>query len=450
MFASPVAAGRRKPDDLILRVMIGGPESGSGEGRKVWPGPMAEAGTSLRRVRYCGPSPVRSRLDPRRLAALLCLAALVPHPASAAEGSQASVGDVRLPSGLAAHYEYQYDRNALLDSRRAGDALIALTRAGGRLGFDVKTLKLAGEWFGPVAATCLGQGEGDAVLVGFEDGRVCRVDPTSLALDQVAKLPAKVQWVGAWKTAGGRSGLVAVVEHVKWDGRYGPHTPTRSSTVHDLASGRAFPLRSKWLPLGDGHAHELVLHATAILLDSRHRLWLGDALSDWGGWCFRVDLDEGRLVAVVGPVQHPEAGDASWEGLYGFVELPDGKVRAHGGSGHMGLHQRLHLPRRWSQGRVALSLQPHRRQERARGRRGVSRDQATLRADYRHPPRWQRQAARLLRDRHLSRRHTARGLVQGSDLEDPLPLGPPRRNRLAFADRGLPSARRPPGLRHDR
>ncbi len=112
------------------------------------------------------------------LAVLLWLAAAA--PARAAEGSHSAVGDVRLASGLDAHYAYHYDRNALRDSRLAGDALIALTRSGNLLRFDAKTLTLTREWFGPVPATCLGRGENDAVLVGFEDGRVCRVDPATL------------------------------------------------------------------------------------------------------------------------------------------------------------------------------------------------------------------------------------------------------------------------------
>jgi hypothetical protein len=88
------------------------------------------------------------KVSPASAAFLLLCANFVP-PLALAGGPTSPVGDARLRSGLAAHYEYHYDRNALRDSRRAGDALIALTRAGNLLRFDARTLKLAGESFGP-------------------------------------------------------------------------------------------------------------------------------------------------------------------------------------------------------------------------------------------------------------------------------------------------------------
>lgn len=272
------------------------------------------------------------RLGPLLLAAVL---GSLPSPARAAEGTTSPVGEARLPSGLVAHYDYHFDRNALLASHRAGDALVALTRSGNLLRFDATTLKLTREWSSPAAATCLGRGEGDAVLVGFDDGRVCRVDPTSLALEDVAKLPESVRWVGASKGADGRGGIVAVVEHARSIKQFWGRTTRRTATVHDLSTGRAFPLKSKSLPAGEG-TFELVYDPSSILLDGRRRLWLGGALSDWGGWCLRVDLDEGRVVEVEGPQQRQDGGDASWEGIYGFVERPDGQVWAHGGENHMG------------------------------------------------------------------------------------------------------------------
>ena len=54
----------------------------------------------------------------------------------AVEGSSSVVGKVHLPSGIMAEYEYHFNRNALKDSRRTGDALIALTASGDLLRFD--------------------------------------------------------------------------------------------------------------------------------------------------------------------------------------------------------------------------------------------------------------------------------------------------------------------------
>ncbi len=39
------------------------------------------------------------------------------------------IGDTRIAPALTAHYEYHYDRNAIRDSARSGDSLVALTDA---------------------------------------------------------------------------------------------------------------------------------------------------------------------------------------------------------------------------------------------------------------------------------------------------------------------------------
>jgi hypothetical protein len=268
------------------------------------------------------------------LAALLWLAASA--PARAAEGSHSAVGDARLAPGLDAHYAYHYDRNVLRDSRLAGDALIALTRSGNLLRFDAKTLKPTREWFGPVPAVCLGRGENDAVLVGFEDGRICRVDPATLTLTEVAKLPGKVQWVGESKATGGQAGIVTVVEHTRWAEQDGERYQAMSSTVHDVASGKVYSLDTKTRDRESGKDVRRDRHATAFLLDSKRRLWLGADQGEWGGWCVRIDLDADRLVEVEGIKRHPGIEDSGWYGVYGFAELPDGQVWAHGGMMHMG------------------------------------------------------------------------------------------------------------------
>lgn len=269
--------------------------------------------------------------SPSRLAAFW-LAALAPTLALGGEGLNSPAGDVRLPSGLTVQYEYHYDRNALLDSREAGDALIALTRAGSLLRFDAKTLKPIGEWFGPVAATSLGRGEGDSVLVGFADGRICRVAPATLALDQVAKVDGGVRWVG-WSPGG----LVVVAEPTimrEWSD--GVHRPTKYSVVHDLASGKVYKLTQKRRDPRSGEETTFDRQASAFLLDGKRRLWLGDDHGEWGGWCVRIDLGVGTIADVEGIKDHPDDPTPAWDGVYGFVEMPDGQVWAHGGTMHMG------------------------------------------------------------------------------------------------------------------
>ncbi len=88
----------------------------------------------------------------RRFFGCLSLAAgLLTAPLFGAEpGSGSPNGTVHLPSGVAVHYDYHYDRNALRDARRADDTIIALTESGNLLRLDLTTLKLTREWFGPV------------------------------------------------------------------------------------------------------------------------------------------------------------------------------------------------------------------------------------------------------------------------------------------------------------
>ncbi len=76
----------------------------------------------------------------------------------AAEGASAPSGSVRVSLAITAFYEYHFNRNAIQDSQLAGSTLIALTDTGNLLRFDVPSLKLTNEWYGPVPVTCLGRG----------------------------------------------------------------------------------------------------------------------------------------------------------------------------------------------------------------------------------------------------------------------------------------------------
>jgi hypothetical protein len=284
-------------------------------------------------------------------------------PSAALRAADVASGEARLPSGVTARYEYHFDRNALLDSRRAGDALIALTASGNLLRFDPATRKLSREWYGPAMAVCLGRGEGGAVLAGFEDGRVCRIDPATLALAEVARLPGKPLWVGFAEREA--RGLVVAVEEPRRRviERFGKRLEFMGGqlVVHDLVAGKSYEIEAD--------------HWPTFFLDSKRRLWLGADRGEWGGWCRCLDLASGELTAIPG-IKRPEdeeavkeredeegertsqavrpsgqmaAGkeregekredgpkDEGWEGVYGFVELPDGQVWAYGGTSHFG------------------------------------------------------------------------------------------------------------------
>ena len=274
---------------------------------------------------------------PHRLdRAILLLSALIGAsatlPSSGAEPGPVGAsptGTVRLASGVTAHYAYQYNRNALAEARIAGDSLIALTDAGSLLRFDRATLRLTKESLGPVPATCLGRGEGGAILVGFADGRIHRIDPSSLATTELARLPGKPQWVGV-TASGVKPRLIAVVDRKKPYKFRGTEYQVPSSVVHDTGTGQTYEIDKKDEPGGPRIA-------STFLLDRKDRLWLGADRGEWGGWCSYVDLGAGRVVEIPGRKLHTKDREPSWLGLYGFVELKDGPVWAFGGTAHMGI-----------------------------------------------------------------------------------------------------------------
>jgi hypothetical protein len=264
---------------------------------------------------------VRTNLS-KPLAAALWLISLASTLALAADGPGASVGQIKLTSGLTARFEYHFDRNAIRESRRIGNSLVALTRSGNLVRFDLTTRKPNLEMFSTSPATCIGLGEGDALLVGFEDGRICRSDPTTLLLTEVAKLEGKPQWIGFVAGAGEKpGGIIAVLERMKPAEDAANRPPVRFSVVHDTGSGKDIAIDR---------------YATAILLDSKRRVWLGGDMGEWGGWCSCVDLATGEARKIDGTEPGPQ-GLPWWSGIYGFVQLHDGQVWAHGGTMHMGV-----------------------------------------------------------------------------------------------------------------
>jgi hypothetical protein len=224
-------------------------------------------------------------------------------------------GQVRLAGGRVVEYTVPFDRNSLQDSLRVGNSLIALTSSGALLRFELPEVRLVREHVEPQEVICLGRGEGAGVLAGLADGRICRINPETLELTEVVKLPAPPRWIGWLPAKGDRPpGMVVLTGQ------------TRSrSTVHDLAASKTFTLDYR---------------ATAFLLDSTATLWLGADNGEWGGLVTRVDLVKGTSEAIKPPPsQRPEQKDF-WRGIYGFIELQDRQVWAFGGTSHMGFNSR--------------------------------------------------------------------------------------------------------------
>ena len=79
----------------------------------------------------------------------------------------------------AARYHYYFDRNALASSVTVGSNVIALTRSGHMLRFDKASLALTAEQFLSRRARVMGGVDATSVLVGFEGGRIARIDAAS-------------------------------------------------------------------------------------------------------------------------------------------------------------------------------------------------------------------------------------------------------------------------------
>ena len=162
------------------------------------------------------------------------------------------------------------------------------------------------------------------MLAGLADGRLCRIEPVTLDLADVARLPAAPRWVGWAGAAGGRpAGLVVATQSSRPVERDGWRGEMPFTMVHDLATDRTFTLEEE---------------ATTFLLDRAGRLWLGADRGEWGGWVTRINLAEGTAEQIPPPPARDPEGKAWWRGIYGFVELGDGQVWAFGGTSHVGFN----------------------------------------------------------------------------------------------------------------
>lgn len=157
--------------------------------------------------------------------------------ARASEWPQPPSGQLLLPSGRVVDYTIHFDRNSLQASVRVGDGLIALTSSGALLRFELPAVRLVRERIDD-EVTCIGEGENGGLLAGITDGRVCRVDPTTLALTDVARLPAAPSWVGSCAAGGNRpAGIIGITRTTRPMERDGKRWNQPCSVVHSALTG---------------------------------------------------------------------------------------------------------------------------------------------------------------------------------------------------------------------
>jgi hypothetical protein len=163
----------------------------------------------------------------------------------------------------------------------------------------------------------MGGSDETSVLVGFEGGRIARLDAASFTAETVATVPGSPLYV-----ARSRSGEPVVVY-----GRPEPAQPLFSEQYEDYRiwlgpTGRDVPLAMPAIqPRGRP--------ANAFLLDSAYRLWLGVDRGEWGGALEVVDLKTGAVRIL-------PKDDWGGDGVYGIVESSPGVVLAFGGTSHLG------------------------------------------------------------------------------------------------------------------
>jgi len=210
-------------------------------------------------------------------------------------------------------WEYDFDRNALAASVQVGSSIIALAEAGHVLRFDLQTLRLTGERLSRRRAIVLGAATATDVLVGFTNGRIARLDASTLIATPIAAVEGHPVWIGT--CPGIASPLVVYASPVA--------APYPASHPRGLVGYRARLLATE---------EEVEIDTgTTFLCDSKGRLWIGADRGEWGGALQVVDL-RARPLAV----RKVSYEKSELNGIYGLVESPKGDILAFGGTLHMG------------------------------------------------------------------------------------------------------------------
>src|SRR4051812_2198448 len=198
----------------------------------------------------------------------------VPKNGWGASNAWVAKGETQLPDGDRVSWTYHYDRNSLRDSRPVSGGWIALTSAGNLLLFDTDLVRVRGESFGPVPATCLGADDKGSVVAGFEDGRVMAVNSTTLALTEVATVGGPVLSIG-YRASGW------VVAHVPVPARTRRRPGDPGLVVTDLGKNKVHRLNTTT--------------PTSLQFDRHGRLWLGVDHGEFEGGASVLELDRGDL-----------------------------------------------------------------------------------------------------------------------------------------------------------
>ena len=192
------------------------------------------------------------------------------------------------------------------------------------------------------------------MLAGYADGRIGQIDPASLAMTELARLPGEVQWVGTTTAGAGQPAkprIVAVVERKKeFEMTQAAATAFRPSRDAVVEKKKVVEIKSRKyqvpcsvvIDLGSGKTMRPIPGASVLPTSSPPPScstakdgsgWAHNG--EWGGWCSYVDPVAGQVHSVPGKIDDL-APEPSWPGVYGFTELRDGQVWAHGGTMHMG------------------------------------------------------------------------------------------------------------------
>ena len=204
-------------------------------------------------------------------------------------------------------FQYVYNQNALIASRLVGDHLIAIVQAGHVLRFDADSLELTGELLSNTAAHVLGAVSGEELSVGFEDGRIARLNAETLYQEAIGR----VEGVPLWVSQGPEE---TVVVHAKLGHKASPAHRRPYKWPYLLTDYRA-----TWL---DSRREVAVLADAGTFLDAgNERLWLGRVGQ-------HARLGEVQVIDLRNAV-------AAYKGLLpgafvgGLSKLPDGSVATY-------------------------------------------------------------------------------------------------------------------------